>query len=268
MEDIVDELPLGREVRIEPGLFAERRCFLATTARALVAAGFLPNRTYAALAAGDRLSFDEFLAEVLPAARRLVADTSTAGQDTYLKTLGEHAVKLTDVAAPSWNDSAQSLGPGTFIGVNRGPNGAATEPFVALHWRMEPGTRIEAHAHTHGNVCTLGLEGEVMVTNFEMQGARDFDVATPFIARRTITQRVGRGDVNLVSLDRNYVHGTIAGPKGGRGLDITTRIKPRRPGVPYLRLERRVEGSAELFNAVWTDLAGMKAQDPALLTTP
>jgi hypothetical protein len=57
----------------------------------------------------------------------------------------------------------------------------------------------------------------------------------------------------------------VAGPRGGRGLDITTRIKPRRPGVPYLRLERRRSGSQDLFDAVWTDLGGMKTQDPSLL---
>ncbi len=67
-----------------------------------------------------------------------------------------------------------------------------------------------------------------------------------------------------VRVDRNYIHGTVAGPTGGRGLDITTRIKARRPGVPYLRLERRRPGPAGEFDAVWTDLAGMKGQDASL----
>jgi hypothetical protein len=265
IDETTDELPLGREVRVEPGVFLERRCFLAATASALASFGFLPAPAYAHLSAADSISFDEFLAQVLPAARRLVADSSTAGQDIYLKTLAEHAVKLSDAPKPSWNDSGQSLSPGTFIGANGAPNGGTTEPFVVLHWRMEPGTRVEAHAHTYGNVCTLGLEGEVQVSNFEMEGERDFDVTAPFIARRTVLQTLGRKSVNLVSLDRNYIHGTVAGPGGGRGLDITTRIKPRRPGVPYLRLERRRPGAAAEFDAVWTDLSGMKGQDASLL---
>ena len=35
---------------------------------------------------------------------------------------------------------------------------------------MEPGTIIRTHAHTYGNVVTLGLEGSLRVQNFEMYG--------------------------------------------------------------------------------------------------
>ncbi len=195
IDENTDELPWGREVRVEPGLFIERRCFLAATAGALAVAGLLPGTAYARLSPADSISFEEFLAGVLPEAKRLVADVSAAGQDVYLKTLAEHAIRLGDAPKPSWNDSGQSLPPGTFIGANGAPNGGTTEPFVVLHWRMDPGTRIEAHAHTYGNVCTLGLEGEVQVSNFEMLGARDFDVIVPFIARRTVLQSLGRGSV-------------------------------------------------------------------------
>jgi hypothetical protein len=264
IDEATDEWPLGREVRVERGLFVERRCFLAATAGALAVGGLLPGTAYARLLPGDSISFEEFLASVLPEAKRLVADISTAGQDVYLKTLAEHAARLSDAPRPPWNDSGQSLAPGTFIGANAAPGGGTTEPFVVLHWRMDPGTRVETHAHTYGNVCTLGLEGEVQVSNYEMSGNRDFEATTPFIARRTVLQSLGRGSVNLVSLDRNYIHGTVAGPTGGRGLDITTRIKPRRPGVPYLRLERRRPGPAEEFDAVWTDLSGMKGQGVSL----
>jgi hypothetical protein len=41
-------------------------------------------------------------------------------------------------------------------------------------------------------------------------------------------------------------------------------VRPRRPGVPYLRLERRRPGLAEEFDAVWTDLPGMKGRDVSL----
>lgn len=264
IDESTEGWPRGREVRVEPGLFLERRCFVALAARAFAVAGLLPRSAYARLGRADTLSFDEFLAEVLPEARRLVTDQSASGQDAYLKTLAQHAVRLGDAPRPSWNDSGQSLTLGTFIGANPGPDGAATDPFVVLHWRMEPGTRVEAHAHTYGNVCTLGLEGEVEVSNFEMLGPRDFDRTAAFVAKRTVRQTLGRGDINLVSLERNYVHGAIAGPGGGRGLDLTTRIKPRRPGVPYLRLERRRADAPEMFDAVWTDLQGMKQQDRSL----
>ncbi len=265
MNGDLDDLPLGREVRVEPGLRVDRRCFLAMTASALGVAGFLPRSAYAQLAAHDRLTFEEFLELVLPEARRLVFDTSAAGQDAYLSALAKQAVRLIDAAQPKWNDGGQSLGPGTFIGVNGGPDGTTTEPFVALHWKMDPGTRVEAHAHTHGNVCTIGLEGEARVSNFEMVGVRDFDAQGVFRVKRSTGQALGRGSVNLVSLDRNYVHGIVAGPLGSRGLDITTRIKPKRIGVPYLRVEKPVAGAVDTYDAVWTDLQGMKAQDTTVL---
>ena len=260
----LDELPLGRPVRVEPGQWLERRCFFAITASALGLAGLTAARAYARMAPGDRLTFDEFLEMVLPEARRLVADTSLAGQDAYLNALATQAVRLSDAQQPKWNDSGQSLGPGTFIGVNGGPTGTTTEPFVALHWKMDAGTRIEAHAHTYGNVCTIGLEGLGQVSNFEMLGARDFDAPGVFRVRRTVVQSLTRGSVNLVSLEKNYVHGIAAGSTGSRGLDITTRIKPKRSGVPYLRIEKAVPGSADTFDAVWTDLQGMKGQAMAV----
>lgn len=263
-EEFEDGLPLGRPTRTAPGLVVERRCFLALSAAALAGAG-LARPAYARLAPGDALTFDEFLVAVLPEARKLVADTSADGQDAYLRAVAREAVRLGDAPQPSWRDSGQSLGPGTFIGANLGPGGASTEPFVALHWKMDPGTRIEAHAHTHGNVCTLGLEGEALVNNYEMDGARDFDRPGVFRVRRTVRQVLSRGSVNLVNLERNYVHGTIAGAAGARGLDITTRIRPRRPDVPYLRLERAVPGQDGAFEAVWSDLAGMKGEDASLL---
>ena len=135
---------------------------------------------------------------------------------------------------------------------------------LALHWKLEAGTRIEAHTHTYGDVCTIGLEGLGQVRNFEMVGARDFDASGMFRVRETVVQNLTRGSVNLVSLEKNYVHGIAAGSTGSCGLDITTRIKPKRSGAPYLRLEKAVPGSADTFDALWTDLQGMKAQATAV----
>ncbi len=265
IDEATDELPLGREVRVEHGLFIERRCFLAATAGALAGAGFLPGTAYARLLPGDSISFEEFLASVLPEAKRLVADTSAAGQDVYLKTLAEHAVRLSDAPRPSWNDSGQSLTPGTFIGANAAPSGGTTEPFVVLHWRMDAGTRVETHAHTYGNVCTLGLEGEVQVSNFEMLGARDFELATAFVARRTVLQDAGPG-IGQSGQPRPQLH-----PWNGGRAKPAAAVWTSPPGSSREGPECRtcawnggVRALAEEFDAVWTDLPGMKGQDVSL----
>src|SRR5262245_41677054 len=117
-----EDLPLGREVGIEPGVFVERRDFCATAAKALALAGLVPRTAFAMLRPSDAIDFAEFLAEALPAARRLVSDTSADGQAVYLRTLAEHATRLDDAPRPAWSDSQQSNGPGTFIGANPGPD--------------------------------------------------------------------------------------------------------------------------------------------------
>jgi hypothetical protein len=223
-----DDLELGEVREIAPGVRVARRSFIATFAAVLATASSAAVRAQAAEIAQAKLTFAEFLAVANPLARELVTDTSLTGQDRYLLSLAAVATRLADVPVPELNDSRQGETKGTFIGSN--PGG---EPFTVLHWRLEPGARVRPHAHTYGMVVTLGLDGEALVENFEVLGARDFEAKTPLRVIRTRAQRLTRGGVNLVSLERDYIHGFTAGPNGARGLDITTRIKPRTP-TPYL----------------------------------
>lgn len=247
-DELTETLPLGESVEVSPGVVVERRSFFSLLALALSSV-VLPRVASAKLASlgNERLSFEEFLTEVIPVARQLISDTTLTGQDRYLQTLASYAVRLVDVPVPEMRDSGQGAGPGTFIGFN--PGG---DPFTVLHWRMEPGSVIRTHAHTYGNVLTLGLEGEVRVVNYEMVGDRDFEARTNFKVRKTNDQLLKPGDVNLVNLERNYIHGFQAGLKGGRGLDITTKIKDKRP-TPYLNLSKQAETSKQnIYEASWT----------------
>lgn len=247
-DELTETLPLGEAVEVSPGVVVERRSFFSLLALAL--SSVVIPRVAAAKLAGlgnERLSFEEFLKEVIPVARQLISDTTLTGQDRYLQTLASYAVRLVDVPVPEMRDSGQGAGPGTFIGFN--PGG---DPFTVLHWRMEPGSVIRTHAHTYGNVLTLGLEGEVRIVNYEMVGDRDFEARTTFQVRKTNDQLLKPGDVNLVNLERNYIHGFQAGLKGGRGLDITTKIKEKRP-TPYLNLSKQAQTSKQnIYEASWT----------------
>ncbi len=236
------------EREVQPGLWICRRSFLAWCGAGLA--------TQACVSAADVLAqdstygFDDFLDAANSAARELLEDRSAEGQDRYLRTISAHSAGLRDAPLPdSWRDSGQSDGPGTFIGFNPGGVG-----FVVLQWRMEPGTRILPHAHTYGNVVTIGLEGAIRVRNYEMVGPRDYLTDSDFVARNTVDQVLTAGSTNLVSLERDYVHGFDAGAEGGRGLDITTRLLPKPDhGVPYLELKEPVEadGAARHFVARW-----------------
>lgn len=241
-----EELEIGEEREVAPGVIIERRSFVAVAAALL--ASSLPLGRARAMAQELRrsgLSFTAFLAEARPLASSLIGDTSMAGQDRYLLSLAALASQLSAVPVPEMRDSGQGETRGSFVGVN--PGG---EPFNVLHWRLEPGARIRPHAHTYGNVVTLGLDGEALLENFEVLGERSFRATGPVKVQRTRAQRLTPGGVNLVSLERDYIHGFTAGPRGARGLDITTRLKPRGP-TPYLIIPAGAVRDAP-FEATWS----------------
>jgi len=246
MED-EETLETGEECETAPGVVVARRSFAKTFAAALAGTSLTGiAQSNAEEIQHSELTFREFLALAAPIAKELLSDTSLVGQDRYLLTLASFAVRVSDVPVPEMGDSGQGTGPGTFIGFN--PGG---DPFTVLHWKMNPNTAIRLHAHTYGNVVTLGLEGEARVENYEIVGERRYVADASFKARRTREQWLTPGAVNLVNLDRDYIHGSIAGSRGARGLDITTRIRPKEP-TPYLAFSEKTSDSGGTRKAVWT----------------
>jgi len=237
------------DVHDERGWILERRSVLALAG---VSAALLAHRGRAqspSLAepmprpAPVPLTLAEFLALANPLAKELVADTSPLGQDRYLLALAALAVRLTSVPVP---EMRAQKSPGTFLGANDGG-----ETFNVLHWRMEPNAVIRDHPHMYGNVVTLVLDGEVVVRNHEVLGERDWDAKGTFQVRRTCEQILRPGGTNLVSLERNYTHGFRTGAVGARGLDITTRILPRRDS-PVLELgSKPLDESRGIYEASW-----------------
>lgn len=225
----MSDLPFDEEIEIAPGFIVERRSVLVGLGGAILSA--LPGLRALAQSHADG-TFLEFIESANPSAKSLVTDTFPSGQDRYLRSIAAAASRLNDLPLPqSWNDTNQGELPGTYrIGFT--PGG---DPFSLLQWKLEPGARCVPHAHTYGNVVTVGLEGMARVSNYEVVGVPDYESTEFFEVRQTVDQLLGPGSVNLVSLERNYIHGFVAGTDGARGLDITTRIKPKPSfGTPYL----------------------------------
>lgn len=249
MEDnLIETMPVGETIEVERGVLIERRSFIATVATAFGALTLpLLSRAQSAKLQNEKFTYEQFLLEVVPIAKKLIADTSLVGQSKYLLTLASLAVQVEGIPVPQMRDSGQGTGPGTFIGVNEAPGA----PFTVLHWKMAPNTTIRTHAHTYGNVVTLGLEGEVRVLNYEMTGEKDFSTGKKFTVRKTMDQILTPGKTNLVNLEANYIHGSTSGAKGGRGLDITSRIKDKLP-TPYLDLAKKpLVNANNVFEASW-----------------
>ncbi len=239
-----EELPLGETCSPESGVLVQRRSFLAVASLALAATP---------LRAADRLrprtksvepwTVEEFVAEAVPVAKQLIEDGSIVGQDRYLHTLATFAVRLGAVPFPA---TANDLGKGHWIGSN-----FAGDPFVVLHWKLAPGAVIRPHPHLYGNVVTLGLEGLCRVSNYEVVGAPDFESKESFRVQLKVDQLLSPGDINLVNLDRNYIHGFRAGEQEVRGLDITTRIRPKRPTPSLSIAGTPVDPENRIFEARW-----------------
>lgn len=239
------------EEEIAPGLFVQRRKLLCGVGGIML--GMIPAaRSFAAAEddASGALTFEQFLAQANPVAQDLVGDVSLGGQDRYLRSIAAMASNLGGVPIPGkWNFSDQGSFPDAYaIGFN--PGG---DPFNVLHWRLAPGARCRAHAHTYGNVVTIGLEGIARVRNFEVVGEPDYSFGGTFQVRQTVEQILNPGAINLVSLHRNYIHEITAGPDGARGLDITTRLKPRPDyGTAYLSMGKSAANEVErIFDASW-----------------
>jgi len=238
----LDDVPFGERVSPSPGIVLARRGFFATVAAACATAG-LPaaSPSWRSRQREGDWTIEEFVREVTPVCRELVADLSARGQDRYLHTLASFAVRLGAVPVPE----AREVAKGHRIGANHGP-----EPFTVLHWLLEAKVAIRPHAHTYGNVVTLGLTGEARVDNYEQVGPLDCNATDEITVVRVQEQMLRPGDINLVSLERHYVHGFLAGTGGASGLDITTRIVPRKKS-PTLVVGEAVDADARTFRARW-----------------
>jgi hypothetical protein len=167
-----------------------------------------------------RMSWDDFLKESRLVAAELIKDTSGAGQDAYLQRLAALAVRLRSVPATRLGTFGK-LEPK----VEFGPSYRGV-PFIIIQWRMHPRAILPAHCHPGYSVCTLGLEGEARLRNFETEGeapAFNSGSSKAFLMRETHSQIITPGRLNTLSPVRDNIHYFEAGPDGARGIDITTR---------------------------------------------
>jgi hypothetical protein len=229
-----------------PARLVPRRALLALAALGGVGR-FARGGTRAAAEEPPPIDFARFLELAVPRARELVGDTSASGQERYLHTLAALAAGLRDVPQPQMRETtAKGASARTFLGANE-----CDAPFSVLHWRLEPGARVGLHPHIYGNVVTLCLEGEVRIQNYELVGERDFDTKEPFRVRRSGDQVLLPGGFNLVNLEHGYVHGFTAGPAGARGLDITTRIREKRPSPTLVVEPKALDEERAIFEGRW-----------------
>lgn len=230
------DLPPNERIEVSPGVTIERRGLLGLAAGTLAFGHGRP-----AASASDLPSF-------LEAARAALERPADTPEDElrYLYTLAALTVGLEDVRRPTFRPTPQ----GEDVGIGVHPGG---DPFVVLHWRMEPGAVIRTHPHTYGHVVTVPLAGAARVRNYEVLDRSASDSTDECRVRLTTDQTLSPGGgVNLVPLHRGYCHGFVAGPDGAEGLDLTTRVREKQ-ATRYLEIGERLDGWERVFRARWTE---------------
>ncbi len=198
--------------------------------------------------ADGHLDWPAFLKLCEPAGQELHKDSSGPGQEAYLYWLASMIARarVSDIPRAKVGRFGK-LEPAVSFGVcYRGT------PFFIVEWQLEPGAWLPPHCHPNASVCTLGLEGEARIRNFEVVGAApEFDSRKSFMVRETHNEIIAPGRINTLSSMRDNIHTFQAGKTGARGIDISTYHGPN-IGFSFLDIATTPKESEQrTFEAAW-----------------
>lgn len=233
-----------------PGYAITRRMFcwfpLAMTASSAVANGNPlqePKKVDSPVAQPDVLTWAEFLQQA-----EGFGGVRLAGEqvDPYVYRLASLAARVQGVPAARVFPFG-TLHPPVYFGPSH--KGAG---LIIIEWKLAPGAVLPPHNHPNYSICTLGLEGEARMSNYEVMGAApEFSSSKSFQVRKTNTQWMRPGVVNTLSPHRDNIHTFQAGKDGARGIDIGTLHGTDR-GFSFLKLtEKPTDPTRDIFEACW-----------------
>ena len=204
-------------------------------------AGPIPSNT-------GRLDWESFIKQSVPVAEELHKDPSASGQEAYLHWLASMIARARTAEIPKAKlGRFGKLEPPVSFGVSyRG------RPFFIVEWKLEPGAILPPHCHPNASVCTVGLEGEARIRNFEIAGpAPEFSSRQSFRVRETHNELIAPGRINMLSSMRDNIHTFQAGRNGARGIDISTYHGPDM-GFSFLDIgSKPIESDGRIFEAAW-----------------
>jgi hypothetical protein len=194
------------------------------------------------------LDWEGFLNQTIPVAEELHKDSSGKGQDAYLWWIASMIARVRASAIPRAKlGRFGTLDPPVNFGLSfRG------SPFFIVEWWLEPGAILPPHCHPNASVCTLGLEGEARIRNFEVVGeSPDFSSRRTFLVRETHDEIIAAGRINTLSATRDNIHTFRAGKAGARGIDIST-LHGKDIGCSFLDVASQPRDPAQkIFEASW-----------------
>lgn len=241
----------NEKTEFESGEIIERRSFLWLSLAAASALVSPQNLFAQKTLVENSLTWDEFLKECLPTAAELHKDSSSQGQNAYLYWIASLASRLNFQTIPKAETGKFSnLEPPVEFGI-----GYRGVPFFVVEWKMAPNAVLPPHCHPNASVCSIGVEGEARIRNFEISGdAPEFSSEKKFNVRETHNEIISRGRINVLSAKRDNIHTFQAGKLGARGIDIST-YHGENIGFSFLDIQAKPIGEEQsLFEANWKNL--------------
>lgn len=120
---------------------------------------------------------------------------------------------------------------------------------------MAPNAVLPPHCRPNARVCTLGIEGETRIRNFQIvDTAPEFSSPQGFHLRETHNEIITSGRINTLSSTRDNIHTFQAGKEGARGIDISTYHGPD-VGFSFLDIRNTpVDAGDRIYEAAWKKL--------------
>lgn len=253
----------GEGQEIAPGVILERRRVLQVSAASLGA--LLMGGSAAAQEAPQEaappnafapVSFDQAMKELQPLAEALVR-SDRPNEDAYLMLVSSVLSRLKEAPPeraprrrrPRSSKQGRARRRARKIAFSRCYR---EHPLDACLIRLKPGASLPWHDHRDYNGVIMGVEGELAIKNFEVEG----DDPTPpkdaaFRIRQTQDTILTPGRISTLSRTRDNIHDIRSHEKGGLVLDVFTRFS-KRSGSHYLTVEDKApEGSSRTLSARW-----------------
>ena len=161
----------------------------------------------------EPLDMGAFLRTVYPLAKAQV-ESGGKGEETYLLSV---AMAMSRLTAPGTKVREEMR---AFREAHAADG--ARFPLAVLSLDLEPGGGFRHHDHRDYNGVILGLEGEVRVRNFDILAEGLPAKGETFQVRETRDDLILPGRFSTLGRTRENVHDLVAGPEGGRVLDLFT----------------------------------------------
>lgn len=175
-------------------------------------------------------SFSEFMALDEVGLGQWIGAQTPAQQAAYVRAIAAYGSRVADYPLPK----LFPMGPGA-PGMEIAPIGR-NKLFAVIAYAAAPGAKLPPHNHPNYSVATIGLEGEVVVGQFEPDGPTpEFASTERFQVRKTAERVLRRGDAVTLAPASDNIHTFTAEAKGARWIDITTPHEPD-IGFSYLSL--------------------------------